>query len=637
MSYSSEVLADSPEFYWRLGDAGPTLQDATANNRDGSILASRDVYYPWDGTTRTFYYNTEPEADGLIPGDADKSLYMRSGYLQSAFSTGWTLTDNYTFEFVFSVPPINYVDWGGGVISEYEVDQFNLAINRNGHWAVYVYGGASTITNVRHQVTCTALPPPASGYSSAMFVLQSDAPGAVPNRPYAPQRRHVVVRVNGTPGVNLANQIFMDGVELAAASPTLKTKWTGYSGATSVSPSVDSTGHFTIEGSMVYLDEVAYYPTALSDARIRAHAVEIAAKINGPTLLQGTGSGTQGQTRAWTGVASLINPVTVNTGTAPNIARWTNVADLRIPVEIFTGTTANTARFTQVSTLSAEPVALYESTSDTPRIGLSSHSGFAIVPAGMTMTVLDPDQRRSPTTLTVALSGAIPDDMVSFTVNGGTPRLVQADWSGNIPLVNIDVPSSVGVGSHTVEASSGTGVYLRVAESPFTIELVPEPQFFPAPDEVVVDVPAAAQPTGRKWVFQDLMPGGLGSWVLPRNPSQSGLPVVRRVLEPVHTTARTGVHHIFESRTDVTEWQFGGLVCTQEEQQQLEAFAALNRRFYIIDHLNRAWVATISNLETVPRLRTLIGLAGEAAELSDWVADNTVTATVYGSTWYTPT
>jgi hypothetical protein len=38
MAYSDEVLADSPWLYWRLGEpSGSTAQDATANNRDGTI------------------------------------------------------------------------------------------------------------------------------------------------------------------------------------------------------------------------------------------------------------------------------------------------------------------------------------------------------------------------------------------------------------------------------------------------------------------------------------------------------------------------------------------------------------------------------------------------------------------------
>jgi hypothetical protein len=38
MAYDTEVLADSPWLYWRLGESsGSTAQDATANNRDGTI------------------------------------------------------------------------------------------------------------------------------------------------------------------------------------------------------------------------------------------------------------------------------------------------------------------------------------------------------------------------------------------------------------------------------------------------------------------------------------------------------------------------------------------------------------------------------------------------------------------------
>jgi len=57
MSYGSEVLADSPLAYWRLGDqSGTTAEDATVNNRDGTYTGGFTL-----------------QAGGLIANDADDS------------------------------------------------------------------------------------------------------------------------------------------------------------------------------------------------------------------------------------------------------------------------------------------------------------------------------------------------------------------------------------------------------------------------------------------------------------------------------------------------------------------------------------------------------------------------------------
>jgi hypothetical protein len=237
----------------------------------------------------------------------------------------------------------------------------------------------------------------------------------------------------------------------------------------------------------------------------------------------------------------------------------------------------------------------------------------------------------------VVLSGAIPDSVVQFTIDGGALQTVMADWSGNIPAVNIAVPGATTAGTHTLQGVSAGGGETRTSSSTFVIETVPTPRHVPGPDVEPVEVPGALNADGsRNWVFQDLMPGGLGSWLMPRNPRTSNLAVARRVLQPHHTTAIAGQHHIFEALDDTGEWTFGGLLFAQSEHVDLEAYAHLNRRFYLIDHLNRAWVVGLNNVEVTPRLRTRFSLPGQEAQLSDWVAEYAVTATVYGSTWHAP-
>jgi hypothetical protein len=272
----------------------------------------------------------------------------------------------------------------------------------------------------------------------------------------------------------------------------------------------------------------------------------------------------------------------------------------------------------------------------TPRIVMSAHDGYVTYPADMTMRILDPDQRRAPTSLTVSVSGAIPEALVAFSIDGGDPVYVLTDASGSINAVNIAVDGTLLAGTHTLDATVGSGSNVRSASGTFTLAKDPPVRHVIGPDADPVEVPGALNPDGsRSWVFQDLMPGGLGSWVLPRNPRASNLPEVRRTLSPHQTTARAGQHHIFESVDDTQDWTFEGVVFTQAEHQKFEAYGNLNRRFYLLDDDNRAWVVAFTKVDLTPRQRTRFAFPGQPDQYSDWVADYTVTATVYG-VWHNP-
>ena len=84
MSYTSEVQADSPLLYWRLGElSGTAAEDATANNRDGTYVGSPTLGAP--GAL----------VDG---GDTDTSASF-SGTGQYVTSTyALTQGSSYTFE-----------------------------------------------------------------------------------------------------------------------------------------------------------------------------------------------------------------------------------------------------------------------------------------------------------------------------------------------------------------------------------------------------------------------------------------------------------------------------------------------------------------------------------------------------------
>jgi hypothetical protein len=98
-----------------------------------------------------------------------------------------------------------------------------------------------------------------------------------------------------------------------------------------------------------------------------------------------------------------------------------------------------------------------------------------------------------------------------------------------------------------------------------------------------------------------------------------------------HTTAHSGKFHVWQAGAVPHEWTFSGQTWSQEMLDQLQAYRALNRRFWIIDHRNRAWKSVITNLEIVPHLRQ--NYNGEETDLgTDW----TVAATVLDQNFRTP-
>lgn len=105
MSYSSEVLTDSPLLYWRLGEsAGPTAADASGNGRTGTY-----------GSTVT------PGAASLLTGDADTSATFAPGaaannnvlstYNPFANTTQRTFTGWLTWDGAGTLP---FGVWSGG-------------------------------------------------------------------------------------------------------------------------------------------------------------------------------------------------------------------------------------------------------------------------------------------------------------------------------------------------------------------------------------------------------------------------------------------------------------------------------------------------------------------------------------------
>lgn len=79
MSYSSEVLADSPSAYWRLGETYPTLTDSSGNNRNGNYRGGASA-----------------AATGLVAGDSNGAHTFGGGARGVVADAAWQDATSFT-------------------------------------------------------------------------------------------------------------------------------------------------------------------------------------------------------------------------------------------------------------------------------------------------------------------------------------------------------------------------------------------------------------------------------------------------------------------------------------------------------------------------------------------------------------
>lgn len=225
---------------------------------------------------------------------------------------------------------------------------------------------------------------------------------------------------------------------------------------------------------------------------------------------------------------------------------------------------------------------------------------------------------RAPNVLKFSVLGAAAGvRKINATVLGtGISRDYAADTAGIVSNALLQLPASLGAGTYTLEVIDygNPGVSERAT---FTVAGAPLTRPAPPP----ADLPAVLVPQVGivRWTLQDPMPGGLGSYVVPINPREMSDPDEAIYLTPDRTTAPDGQWHFWEGAPRATTWRFRGDILTQEHLEAWESFAALERRFYIIDHRSRAWRVTLESFDPAPQIGT-----------NRWHHKYEATALVYG-------
>jgi len=220
--YRTAVLADSPNFFWRLAETGGTaINDAGAGNRDGTLLA------------QTY---TQGQASALVSEPKDKSLAVSVGVVNGNTSAAAPNT--------FSVEAwVKSTSTSGGRILGFG----------NGT-------GQNASTTVDRQLYLAPNGKAMFGVGAAKTAIASTS--AINNGAW-----HYVVGTYAPGNNNM--KLYVDGV-LQGSATVATVNLTGIwrAGAEQLTGWPGNPTDFYYEGS---LDELAVYTTALSAAKVQAH------------------------------------------------------------------------------------------------------------------------------------------------------------------------------------------------------------------------------------------------------------------------------------------------------------------------------------------------------------------------------
>lgn len=229
------------------------------------------------------------------------------------------------------------------------------------------------------------------------------------------------------------------------------------------------------------------------------------------------------------------------------------------------------------------------------------------------VTVLS-DLQRAPGTFRISIANGEPGASVSFASGAMTIPGATLDDTGSLLSFAVSIPSPLAAGTYALVVSSpgraDTTVYFTVVLEPYSSPVAQPDDSAPVPVSPVDGV--------RRWVLQDPAPSG-EQYVFEINPDSATSPHPENVFTTETTTAPDGQVLTWEGAQRAVQWQFRGTLLTQTQHDALERFNALNRRVWLIDNRNRAWVVSVESFEATPR------------RIPDhpWAHDYTVTAIIY--------
>ena len=220
MSYSAEVLADTPEAFYRLGESsGTTMADSSGNGRDGVYEGSPTL-----------------GAAGLLVSDADTAVtFDGTDDRGRVAAASWMDATSFTIEAVIKPSSIAGVRTIAG-----RYDSFASGLFTNSSWQLRIENG-----NLQLYVFAGGTP------------IKIEVGGIVAGTTY-----HVAATRDGSTG---ASVLYVDGTSVATGTLA------GMNASTRdlcLGRTTPATGGEPFAGE---IDEVAFYSSVLSSARIADH------------------------------------------------------------------------------------------------------------------------------------------------------------------------------------------------------------------------------------------------------------------------------------------------------------------------------------------------------------------------------
>lgn len=224
--------------------------------------------------------------------------------------------------------------------------------------------------------------------------------------------------------------------------------------------------------------------------------------------------------------------------------------------------------------------------------------------------------QQAPGTFRVTVTNGVPNATVTFTdSNFDVIDDATLDENGTLISHALAITTPVNAGTYVLTAASA-------GRDPATTNfvIVNDPLSDPTGQPIDAD-PVLVAPVGgvQKWVYQDPAPGGLDQYVFAINPLTATSPWPANIFTSDVTTAPDGQFLTWEGATRSVDWSFKGTFLTQDQHDNMVAFSLLQRRFYLIDNRNRAWVVSIENIDLAPR----------KTPGYPWAHDYTVNAVIY--------
>jgi len=204
----------------------------------------------------------------------------------------------------------------------------------------------------------------------------------------------------------------------------------------------------------------------------------------------------------------------------------------------------------------------------------------------------------TPAGLEVDISNGVPGDTVTLTLIGPTTtadfQTVTLDEYGQALDLTVDLPAAT-AGAYLLRVESGQSgtedVDLTIQEDALSWD----------DTERALDV-APVVDAAQHWRFYDLRDHAV-TWTFPRNPSSWTNVFPPNDFTHDNTTAPDGQPLTWQAAARPWRMEFTGFLDTQEEYEQLVFWSQLRRRFWLIDHRNRAWLMTIEQFDATALIK----------------------------------